>query len=100
MIEIHEAMRLQVVVESKTAVLEEIYNRQEALRELIANGWIHLSAIDPESGDICIFERGRGFVPWRDEGTDLPIVYSSLDAYRGQTGPVAPVLLKASSMEA
>ena len=100
MTEIHEAMRLQVVVEANTAVIEQIYDRQEPIRELIANGWIHLSAIDPERGDIFVFERGKGFVPWQEEGADLPVVFSSLDAYRGQTGPVAPVLLKASSPEA
>ena len=35
MIEIHEAMRLQILVEAKTSILEQIYARQESLRELI-----------------------------------------------------------------
>ncbi|MGR8951348.1 MAG: DUF2309 domain-containing protein [Gammaproteobacteria bacterium] len=94
MVEIHEAMRLQVVVEAKTVVLEQIYQRQEPLRELIANGWIHLSAIDPESGEISVFERGKGFMRWQGGDAELPVVASSLDAYRAQTGPVAPVLIK------
>jgi hypothetical protein len=94
MVEIHEAMRLQVIVEAKTAVLEQIYQRQDTLRELIANGWIHLSSIDPESGEIFLFERDRGFVRWQEDGTPLAIAENSQVAYRGQTGPVAPVLIK------
>ncbi|MDD1612172.1 MAG: DUF2309 domain-containing protein, partial [Methylococcaceae bacterium] len=94
MIEIHEAMRLQVIVEVKTTVLEQIYLRQPALRELIANGWIHLSSIDPETGDIFIFEHGKGFVYWQGEDVPLLTVENSQVAYRDQTGPVAPVLVK------
>jgi uncharacterized protein YbcC (UPF0753/DUF2309 family) len=39
MISIHEAMRLQVVVEHRTEVLTRIYERQPPLQELIGNGW-------------------------------------------------------------
>jgi uncharacterized protein YbcC (UPF0753/DUF2309 family) len=44
MIEIHEAMRLQVIVEAKTDILTEIYKRQPPLQELIGKGWLLLSA--------------------------------------------------------
>ncbi|WP_442497808.1 DUF2309 domain-containing protein [Methylobacter sp. sgz302048] len=94
MIEIHEPMRLQLLVEAKTEILEQIYARQDSLRELIAGGWVHLSAKDPDSGDIFIFERGTGFVPWRAEAKELPVCASSPDCYRDQTEPVAPVLIK------
>ena len=85
MVEIHEAMRLQLLVEAKTSVLERIYADQESLRELIAGGWIHLSTKDPDSGEIFIFERGAGFVPWQAEAKDLPLCDKSPDCYRGQT---------------
>jgi len=98
MIEIHEAMRLQVIVEAKTAVLEQIYQRQAPLRELIANGWIHLSAIDPESGDIFLFERGRGFVRWQGKDAPLETVENSQAAYRERTGPVAPALIRQAAV--
>ena len=71
MVEIHEAMRLQLLVEAKTSVLERIYADQESLRELIAGGWIHLSTKDPDSGEIFIFERGAGFVPWQAETKEI-----------------------------
>ena len=48
MIEIHEAMRLLVIVEAKTRVLTAIYERQPPLQELIGNGWLLLAAKDPD----------------------------------------------------
>ena len=94
MVEIHEAMRLQLLVEAKTSVLERIYADQDSLRELIAGGWVHLSAKDPDSGEIFIFERGTGFVPWQAEAKDLPLCDKSPDCYRDQTLPVPPMLIK------
>ena len=94
MVEIHEAVRLQVVVEAKTSVLGEIYGRQESLRELIGGGWILLSAIDPDSGEISVFERGIGFVPWQAEVEELPLAEKSVDCYQGLSVPVSPVLIK------
>jgi len=94
MVEIHEPMRLQILVEAKTTVLEQIYHRQESIRELVAGGWVHLSAKDPDSGEIFIFECDTGFVPWQAETKDLPVRDNSPDCYRDQTLPVAPVLIK------
>ncbi|MGR8980733.1 MAG: DUF2309 domain-containing protein [Gammaproteobacteria bacterium] len=94
MVEIHEAMRLQVVVEAKTSVLEQIYHRQDSLRELIAGGWIYLSAMDPETGDISIFERGTGFVSWQAETGSLPVFENSRVYYQDQTQPMPPVLIR------
>ena len=94
MVEIHEAMRLQILVEAKTAILERIYARQDSLRELIAGGWVHLSTKDPDSGEIFIFERGVGFVLWQAEAKKLPLRDKSPDCYRDQTLPVSPMLIK------
>jgi uncharacterized protein YbcC (UPF0753/DUF2309 family) len=94
MVEIHEPMRLQILVEAKTSVLEEIYHRQESIRELVAGSWVHLNAKDPDTGDIFIFECGTGFVPWQAEVKELPVYANSQECYQGQTLPVAPVLIK------
>lgn len=99
MIEIHEAMRLQLVVEAKTSILEEIYARQPDLRELIAGGWILLSVIDPETGEIFVFESGIGFVPWQAEAKELPVFDTSPDCYHGQTLPVSPALIRQPDMK-
>ena len=94
MIEIHEAMRLQLVVEAKTTVLEQIYGRQASLRELIGGGWVHLSSQDPDSGELFVFEPGAGFVPWQAEDGELPLRHSSPDCYRDASEPVAPMLIR------
>ncbi|MFI3190006.1 hypothetical protein BCS42_07275 [Crenothrix sp. D3] len=94
MIEIHEAMRLQLLVEAKTSVLEQIYERQESLRELIAGGWLHLSAKDPDSNDIYVFERGTGFVLWQADPIELPTYEKSPNCYKDNNEPVAPALIK------
>ncbi len=98
MVEIHEPMRLQILVEAKTSVLEQICARQESLRELIAGGWVHLSAKDPDSEEIFIFERGAGFVPWQAKIEELPVYEKSPDCYRNQTLPVPPALIKQPEM--
>jgi uncharacterized protein YbcC (UPF0753/DUF2309 family) len=93
MVEIHEPMRLLILIEATTAVLEQIYARQESIRELVAGGWVQLSAKDPDSGDIFTFECGTGFVQWQAEAKDLPIRDNSPECYQGQVLPVAPVLI-------
>ncbi len=94
MVEIHEPMRLQILVEAKTAVLEDIYHRQASIRELVAGAWVHLSVKDPDSGEIFVFQTNAGFVPWQAETKDLPVHENSPDCYREQTLPVAPALIK------
>ena len=64
MVEIHEPMRLLVVVEQSTAVLTAIVQRQPALQELINNAWIVVAAKDPESGVITRYCPRRGWLPW------------------------------------
>jgi len=93
MIEIHEAMRLQVVVEATTEVLTRIYQRQPPLQELIGNGWLLLAAKDPHSDAIQVFDPASGFRPWEGGVTDLPVVATSPDWYRDHTGPLTPALI-------
>lgn len=94
MIEIHEPIRLQVLVEASTTILGQIYERQESLRELIGGGWILVSSIDPVSGEISIFERGVGFVPWNAEPKELPMFDTSKEYYQDKNMPLPPVLIK------
>ncbi|MCW8955489.1 MAG: DUF2309 domain-containing protein, partial [Gammaproteobacteria bacterium] len=94
MVEIHEAMRLQVVVEASTEILTKIYLRQPPLQELVGNGWLLLSAQDPDTGDISVFIPDKGFVPWQGPVSELPTVGSSTDWYKGQQQPLDPALIK------
>ncbi len=93
MIEIHEAMRLLVIVEAKTEILGEIYQRQPVIQELVGKRWIQLGAIDPDDGAISFFVAGKGFVPWQGEPQDLATVKHSVDHYRGQRDHLSPALI-------
>ncbi|GMQ87405.1 MAG: DUF2309 domain-containing protein [Gammaproteobacteria bacterium] len=94
MTEIHEAMRLQVAVEVSTEILTKIYQRQPLLQQLVGNGWILLSAIDPDSGAITLFKPEQGFVPWQGSIRTLPSVACSTDWYRGCHDPLPPALIE------
>lgn len=94
MVEIHEAMRLQIFVEAKTKILEQIYGRQESIRELVGGGWVLLSCCDPDNGEIFIFEPDRGFIPWHAEQQEISVCEKSLFCYQEQNQPIAPTLIK------
>jgi uncharacterized protein YbcC (UPF0753/DUF2309 family) len=92
MVEIHEPMRLLVVVEQTTAVLTEILMRQPALQELINNAWIILAAKDPLTVTIQQYCPRRGWLPWSGRAV-LPQVSRSRDWFAGRSEPLAPAML-------
>lgn len=94
MIEIHEPMRLQLVVEATTEALTDIYKRQPSIQQLVGNGWLLLSAKDPTSKVISTFDPERGWEVWEDLESPLPMVDQSSDWYEGKYGHLNPVLIK------
>ena len=100
MIEIHEAMRLLVIVEAKTATVGEIYARQAPLQELIGGGWLIVAVKDPDSRAIELFVPEQGFVRWEGDMRELPIVKRSVDWYAGDYGHLEPALVTANAREA
>jgi hypothetical protein len=92
MVEIHEPMRLLVVVEQTPAVLGRILNAQPALQELINNAWIILAAQDPTTAEIHRYCPRRGWLAWSGKGV-LPQVARSLDWFGGERGALGPALL-------
>jgi hypothetical protein len=98
MIEIHEAMRLLVIVEAKTATVGEIYARQPPLQELIGGGWLIVAVKDPDSRAIELFVPDTGFVRWEGEMRELPSVKRSVDWYAGDYGHLEPALVTANAV--
>jgi uncharacterized protein YbcC (UPF0753/DUF2309 family) len=94
MIEIHEAMRLLVIVEQTTDCLTRIYNNQPAIQELVGNEWIYLAAMEPQTGQISLFTPKKGFIPWQAEVKPLQTVASSVHWYGGKRNPLTPVLIE------
>ena len=100
MVEIHEPMRLQLIVEAKPEILGAIYGRQEMVQVLLNNEWIHLIASDPETGDMVMFDaEQRTFVPWDKEIKPLPQKGDSSECYRGHTDFIDPCFITPSGEE-
>ncbi len=98
MIEIHEAMRLLVVVEAKTEILTAIYQRQPPIKELVGNSWVQLAAMDPDDGAIHLFKPDKGWVSWQEDDRAVPEVDRSVDWYLGCSEPLSPALIKTSQV--
>jgi uncharacterized protein YbcC (UPF0753/DUF2309 family) len=83
MVEIHEPVRLLIVVESTPQIVEKLLAINPEIARPCVNGWVQLATLDPYSSHIHVLE-GRRFVPYEAESTDLPEVGSSADWYRGR----------------
>lgn len=92
MVEIHEPMRLLVVVEQTPAVLTAILQRQPALQELIGNAWITLAAKHPDSAALELYCPRRGWRRWSGSAV-LPQVARSADWFAGESAPLAPAII-------
>jgi hypothetical protein len=85
MVEIHEPIRLVVVVEAEPALAAAILERNPSLARLVTNRWLLLSTLSPSSATLHLWDARRGgFVVHRPELHELPVVGSSLDWYGGR----------------
>lgn len=98
MVEIHEPVRLLVVVEATPRTAAGLCERQPVLRELIHNGWIQLVCVDPETGEMTRFVAG-GFEPLAVPESSLPQVERSADWYAGKRDFVPPAIIRGRRSE-
>ncbi len=96
MVEIHEPMRLLVVVEQTPERLTAILARQPALQVLVGNEWIILAACDPSTAVLSQYCPRRGWLPWSGAAV-LPQVARSVDWFAGEPDPLPPALLLGAS---
>ncbi len=99
MIEIHEALRLLVIVEATPERLLDIASRQAEVRELVVNRWIQLVSLHPDTGAMQVFT-DRGFVPYEPRAVTLPRAPTSRDFYRGHHDFLPPAQIGASKPRA
>lgn len=74
MIEVHDPVRLLMIVEHHPAVIKKVIQSNPALYEWFDNEWIHLVALDPKKKTLHAFKAGE-FVPYTPLTTDLPTVH-------------------------
>jgi uncharacterized protein YbcC (UPF0753/DUF2309 family) len=82
MVEIHEPVRLVMLIEVKQENMLRIMSRNEGINRLCRNGWVYLCLVDPDTRQISVFENGR-FRAYEPQATALPQASSSADWYRG-----------------
>ncbi|WP_108446685.1 YbcC family protein [Halomonas denitrificans] len=59
----HEPLRLSAYLAAPTAAIDAIIARHEVLQSLVGNGWLHLFALDDETGEILARREGRWVAP-------------------------------------
>lgn len=74
MIEVHDPVRLLMIVEQYPQVVKKVIQSNPALYEWFDNEWIHLVALHPEEKILYAFKDGE-FVPYAPLTTKLPTVH-------------------------
>lgn len=73
MIEVHDPVRLLMIVEHYPEVVKKVIHAEPALYEWFANEWIHLVALHPKEKTLYVFKEGE-FVPYTPLTKELPTV--------------------------
>jgi uncharacterized protein YbcC (UPF0753/DUF2309 family) len=93
MVEIHEPMRLLLIVEATPASLLAVASRQPEVAELVVNQWVQLVSLDPATGAMAVFDEGA-FVPYEPSPTLLPVVERSPDWHMQSRAHLRPALVR------
>lgn len=74
MVEVHDPVRLLMVVEHYPEVINKVIKSKPDLYEWFSNEWIHLVALHPDEKKLYAFEAGA-FVPYAPLTKKLPIMH-------------------------
>lgn len=80
MVEIHEPVRILFVIETIPALLEKVLAANPTVNEFVANRWIRVALMDPETGRIQI-RRDHGYEDLHGAPPPLPEAPTSHDWY-------------------
>lgn len=96
MVEVHEPVRLLLIVENTPENVMEAAQRSAVVTELIENRWIRLATIDPADGKTHVYRAGK-FELVNDKVL-LPEIATSVDWFRGRLEhlPIARVTATAA----
>lgn len=74
MVEVHDPVRLLMIVEHRPGVVKKVIESKPDLYEWFSNEWIHLVVLDPDKKKLYVFKAGD-FVPYAPLTKDLPILH-------------------------
>jgi uncharacterized protein YbcC (UPF0753/DUF2309 family) len=98
MVEIHEPMRLLVIVDATPEALLAVAGRQAEVAELVVKEWVQLVSVDPVTGAMAVFENGA-FVPYEPSPTLLPVVERSPEWHLRTRAHVTAALVRSALPE-
>ncbi len=98
MVEIHEPMRLLLIVDATPEALLTVAGRQAEVAELVTKQWIQLVSAHPDTGEMMVFEDGA-FVPYVPQPTLLPVVERSPEWHMRSRAHLSPALVRAALPE-
>lgn len=93
MVEIHEPMRLLLIVDATPEALLTVASRQAEVAELVGKQWIQLVSVHPDTGAMQLFQDG-GFVPYEPQPMLLPVVERSPEWHMQSRAHLAPALVR------
>jgi uncharacterized protein YbcC (UPF0753/DUF2309 family) len=82
MVEIHEPVRLLIVMETTPEQFSAIMDRYDGIGQACRRGWVQVVTWDPDSAAMHIL-CGDHFEPYQSEAKELPKAPTSTDWYRG-----------------
>ncbi|MDC0707840.1 DUF2309 domain-containing protein [Stigmatella sp. ncwal1] len=65
MVELHEPMRILVIVEAAEKDLRNLIETHPRMRRMVQGEWMRLGRIDPSTRGLELWD-GKNFVPWRE----------------------------------
>jgi uncharacterized protein YbcC (UPF0753/DUF2309 family) len=74
MVEVHDPVRLLMVVEHYPEVVKKVIQSKPDLYEWFSNEWIHLVALHPDKKTLHVFEEGE-FVPYTPLTKSIPTMH-------------------------
>jgi hypothetical protein len=92
MVEIHEPVRLAIVVEADPDRVSRILEGNTDIERLVRNRWIWLACLDPGSGILWEL-RATGFVPHAASHALARVAGGSAAWYQGKSGFLPPVAI-------
>lgn len=95
MVELHEPVRLLVLVDASPEDVAGVAARQPELRELVENEWIAVACLDPTTQQLTRFDaRAGGFVPWSPRRRAVPTAESSVAYHADRDDFLAPARIR------
>lgn len=80
MVEVHDPVRLLMVVEHYPEIVKKVIASNSDLYEWFSNEWIHLVALHPDKKALYVFEADE-FKPYTPHTKELPVMYDLFDAF-------------------